>query len=253
MRLVLSGEGPTDLGHEKPTTDGAKFVPGPMAWMVDRLLDQLHTGYSMLETHHAGGDCVTYVDKTALAASGKRTPVLLSGEKYGKGTAYFTRNAQVLGLLANEISTQEKQPVLAVLFRDGDGTRATSARQWREKVDSMHRGFALAKCNTGVPMMPRPKSEAWLLCALRPPGYTNCALLEDESGNDDSPNALKKQLTALHGGAKPTADEQADWVTSGKVDPLRIDMPSFNAFKELLHKAAQNAGLPLLRETKQKS
>ena len=34
MRLLLSGEGPTDLGHEKPSTGGMAFVPGPMAWVV---------------------------------------------------------------------------------------------------------------------------------------------------------------------------------------------------------------------------
>jgi hypothetical protein len=91
-----------------------------------------------------------------------------------------------------------------------------------------------------------PKSEAWLLCALRPPGYANCALLEDASGNDASPNSLKQQLAALSGGTDPSADEQADWVVTGAVDPLRIDMPSFNAFKQALHTAAQNAGWPLL-------
>ena len=38
----------------------------------------------------------------------------------------------------------------------------------------------------------------------------------------------------------------ADWVKTGAVDPLRIDMPSFNEFKKSLRAAAQNAGLPLL-------
>jgi hypothetical protein len=104
----------------------------------------------------------------------------------------------------------------------------------------------MVECDTGVPMVPRPKSEAWLLCALRAPGYANCAPLEEASGNDASPNSLKKQLAARCGGADPTADQQADWVMTGVVDSLRIDMPSFNAFKQALHTAAQSAGLPLL-------
>jgi len=53
-------------------------------------------------------------------------------------------------------------------------------------------------------------------------------------------------LAALSGGTDPSADEQAGWVVTGAVDPLRIDMPSFNAFKQALHTAAQNAGWPLL-------
>lgn len=246
MRLVLSGEGPTDLGHERPAAGGMAFVPGPMAWVVDKVLERHHTGHSMLEAHQAGGDCVTHIHETALAALGKPSSPLFPGVKFGKGTAFFTRNAQALGLLATQASAQEEQPVLAVLFRDGDGVRATPAGEWQEKVDSMHRGFALVGCDTGVPMVPRPKSEAWLLCALRAPGYANCAPLEDGAGNDASPNSLKKQLAALCGEVDPSADQQADWVMTGAVDPLRIDMPSFSAFKQALHTAAQNAGLPQL-------
>lgn len=246
MRLVFSGEGPTDLGHKRPAAGGMAFVPGPMAWVVDKLLERHHTGYSMLESHQAGGDCITHVHETELAALGKPGSHLFPGVKFGKGTAFFTRNAQVLGLLATQTSAQEKQPVLAVLFRDGDGVRATPAKEWQAKVDSMHRGFALVGCDTGVPMVPRPKSEAWLLCALRPPGYANCAPLEEASGNDASPNSLKKQLAARCGGADPTADQQADWVMTGAVDPLHIDMPSFNVVKQALHTAAQRAGWPLL-------
>ena len=173
MRLLLSGEGPTDLGQEKPTPGGVAFVPGPMAWIVDKLLERYHTGYSLLEAHQAGADCVTYVREKALADLGKRGSPLLPGLKFGKGTAFFARNAQALGLLAKQTCEQEAQPVLAVLFRDGDGVSATPTGEWQEKVDSMHRGFALVECDTGVTMVPRPKSEAWLLCALRLPGYVN--------------------------------------------------------------------------------
>lgn len=246
MRLLFSGEGPTDLGLERLAAGGMEFVPGPMAWVVDKLLEHHHTGYSLLEAHQNGADCVKHVHETELAALGKPGSRLFPGVKFGKGSAFFTRNAQVLGLLAKQTSEREEQPVLAVLFRDGDGVRATPSGEWQEKVDSMHRGFAMVECDTGVPMVPRPKSEAWLLCALRPPGYANCALLEDASGNDASPNSLKKQLAALSGGTDPSADEQAGWVVTGAVDPLRIDMPSFNAFKQALHTAAQNAGWPLL-------
>lgn len=223
-----------------------KFVPGPMAWVVDKVLERHHTGYSLLEAHQNGADCVMYVHETELAALGKRGPQLLPGLKYGKGNALFARNAQALGLQAKKIAVKDGAPVLAVLFRDGDGTRSTPAGEWQEKVDSMHRGFAMVECDTGVPMVPQPKSEAWLLCALRLPVYANCASLEDASGNDASPNSLKKQLAALSGGTDPSAAEQADWVVTGVVDPLRIDMPSFNAFKQALHTAAQNAGWPLL-------
>ena len=86
-----------------------------------------------------------------------------------------------------------------------------------------------------------------LICALRSPPYTNCSSLEDESGNDNSKNPLKEQLECLCGGSHPSAAAQAGWVRDGKVDPSRIDMPSFSVFKEYLHLAALNAGLADLR------
>jgi hypothetical protein len=181
MKLILSGEGPTDLGTVQLVAGKWEFVPGPMAWIVDKILEVNYTAYSLLEFHQAGGNCVIYVCKSKL----------------------------------------------------------NSCR----KVESMRRGFASQEYLTGVPMVPNPKSEAWMICALRNPLYTNCASLEDQSGNDNSPNSLKDQLKALCGGSHPSAETQANWVKNGKVDPGRIDMPSFSVFKQDLHRAAQNAGL----------
>ena len=134
--------------------------------------------------------------------------------------------------------------MIAILFRDGDGTN--SKEEWSKKVKSMRSGFVSQQFLTGVPMVPNPKSEAWMICALRNPPYTNCASIEDQSGNDNSPNSLKNQMQALCGGSHPSAEQQANWVKNGKVDPGRIDMPSFSEFKQDLHRAAQNAGLQAL-------
>lgn len=241
MKLVLSGEGATDLGAVRVGSNGEQFVPGPMALIVDKLLEHNHTSYSLIESHEAGGDCIAFIDETKLTLSAKKGPTLLPGIKYGKGNSYYTKNAQCLGLHAKSISENEAgTPVIAVLFRDGDGTN--SKDEWSKKINSMRRGFELVKFQTGVPMVPRPKSEAWIICALRTPAYSDCASLEDESGNDNSSNSLKDQLARLCGGLHPSAETQADWVREGKVDPSRIEMPSFSVFKEDLRKAARNAG-----------
>jgi len=231
MRLWLSGEGPTDLGQVVPTADGPQFIPGPMAWVVDKLL-QARLGYSLLELHAAGADSVTFVHKAQLSAHGKPSQPgkpLLSGIKHGKGHAFHARSAQCLGLMAKAAAP----PVVAVLFRDSDGTNATPRQAWREKWESMERGFALAGFDAGVPMVPRPKSEAWLLCGLQQPPYQHCHALEEAPGNDDSPAALKNRLKALIG-HEPTADEQAGWVRDGVIDPSQIDMPSLTAFRDAL-------------------
>lgn len=190
MKLLLSGEGPTDLGVNRPVAGGVEFVPGPMAHVVDRLLG-VRLGYSLLEVHAAGGGCVSYVGESELASLGKTGSPLLPGLKFGKGTALYTRNAQVLGLTAIE-ARSAATPVIAVLFRDGDGTRSVPRADWERKVASIERGFELVSFDAGVPMVPRPKSEAWLLCALKPQAYTHCDSLEDAPGNDASPNSLKK-------------------------------------------------------------
>jgi hypothetical protein len=245
MKLILSGEGPTDLGTVKLVAGKWEFVPGPMAWIVDQLLKVNYTTYSLLEFHQAGGNCVIYVGKSELIPCRREGPTLLPGFKHGKGNAFFTRNAQCLALHAKKVSEEDSgTPVIAILFRDGDGTN--SKEEWSKKVKSMRSGFVSQQFLTGVPMVPNPKSEAWMICALRNPPYTNCASIEDQSGNDNSPNSLKNQMQALCGGSHPSAEQQANWVKNGKVDPGRIDMPSFSEFKQDLHRAAQNAGLQAL-------
>ena len=58
MKLVLSGEGATDLGAIQVGTNGENFVPGPMALIVDKLLERHHTAFSLIDNHDAGGDCI---------------------------------------------------------------------------------------------------------------------------------------------------------------------------------------------------
>lgn len=234
MKLLLSGEGKSDMGQNIPGGKGVEFQPGPMAWIVDRLL-QSRLAYSLIESARQGSECVQLVSEADLGKAARKDSMLLPGARYGKNI-FFTRNAALLGQRANAWRQETQSPVIAVLFRDGDGTRATPPAEWLQKRESIRRGFALAECETGVAMVPRPKSEAWLLCARRSPEYAHCAALEDAPGNDASPNSLKKQLAAAVG-HEADASAQAEWVESGRIDPARIDMPSFNAFRDDLWQA----------------
>jgi hypothetical protein len=239
MFVILSGEGSTDIGQNSMSEHGVRFDPGPMARILDRLIED-HIGYSLLDTQDCGGKCVRLVEEPELIACGKQGPRLLPGIKYGKETGFFTRNAQVLGILAKAECEKSGQPVVAVLFRDADGSRATPPTIWQQKVDSIKRGFKLVGFDNGVPMVPRPKSEAWLLCALKNNPYVGCDALEDSPGNDASPNSLKRRLEELTRG-ETSAQEQSRWVEEGKVDPKRIEMPSFAAFRDALDSAVKNA------------
>ena len=121
MKLVLSGEGATDLGAIQVGSNGEYFVPGPMALIVDKLLERYHSAYSLIDSHDTWGNCIVYVAKSELSSFAKKGPTLLPGQKYGKGNAFFVSNAQCLGLYAKKLSAEEAGiPVIAILFRDGD-------------------------------------------------------------------------------------------------------------------------------------
>ena len=234
MILMLSGEGKSDMGQMMPGVSGIVYEPGPMAWMVDRLAEK-RLGYSLLEQPQ-DTECVKFVSERELTKSDRPGPMLMPGLKRGRETGLFTRNAQALGRLAKDLSHNRQDDVIAILFRDADKTNACNAGTWEEKRWSIENGFALVEFRNGVPMVPRPKSEAWLLCALKNPPYQHCNALEEASGNDDSPRSLKKQLAAVMG-HDPTVQEQADWVRTGRIDPECIEMPSFTAFRKALNRA----------------
>jgi hypothetical protein len=254
VKLMLSGEGPTDFGANRPGPGGTTFVPGPMACLFDALCEPT-LGYSLLDLQQQQQsqpqeDFVRYLSRGDLSQrrqlrSGR--PTLLPGQKRPAGLGGATAQAWSLGALAVEESGRSQQPVVASLFHDSDGTNAAPREHWQELVTAIRKGFELARCHAGVPMVPRPKSEAWLLCALKPDPYQHCDALEDAPGNDNSPNALKTRLAQLNGGEYPSGEEQADWVRTGRVDPARIDMPSFQAFTAQLDRVLTHVVSPSWR------
>lgn len=236
MIVVLSGEGPTDLGTSATGSDHAPFEDiqfGPLAEMIE-LLVASHLGYSLR-------DCGMYrlISESGLSARAKGLKALkkqsltLPGRKKAKETAYFYTNARALAVITKKVASEVGCDAVAILFRDSDGTASAGRGEWTEKRDSMVNGFAAEGFRLGVPMLAKPKLEAWLICALRQNAYQNCNSLEDESGNDNSPNNLKDQLEAILG--EPANRETLrQMVADGRIDPLKIEMPSFTDFKQRL-------------------
>jgi hypothetical protein len=231
MLILVSGEGPTDMGRcagTEPVT-GAAFEAGPMAWLVDQIAETSE-GYPFIDSEFMFG-----VSKQSLSEKSKKLkPPSLPGRKRGQETAYYFRNARALALEAINLAATFDQSVVAVLFRDADGTQSAGRGQWRDKWNSMCQGFGYEGYAAGVPMLPNPKSEAWLLCALKPnQPYQHCTQIEDESGNDAGLDALKSQLERALG-EPPTATLLAELVREGRVDAARIEMASFVRFRERL-------------------
>ncbi|MFO0108115.1 MAG: hypothetical protein ACK52H_12740 [Burkholderiales bacterium] len=239
MKLLISGEGPRDLGtcnNAQGQCSDEAFNRGPMAVWLARLWESL-LSYNLLDTPEA----VQYVSETTLAAqaknSGKRMQPL-RGKKQGVETGLYFSNAQQLGLMAKQMAADCAGPVMAVLFRDADGTRSAPGQMWQAKWDSMVKGFSSIEFDFGVPMLPKPKSEAWLLCAGQT-GRHSYAALENISGNDSAPNSAKKQWEDFMG-APQNAALEADWCVSNPQDWSNLQtMPSFRAFYDRFHGVAQ--------------
>jgi hypothetical protein len=234
MFFLLSGEGVTDMGVGKTDAgvcEGEDIQVGPMTIIVNRVVEKRH-GYSFLDV-----GCCGYVSERQLAERGeqlksvKKKALRLPGKNQAKETRYFFNSARILAGIAKEFQTERQDEVVAVLFRDSDGTASAGRGLWEEKRQSMHDGFAEEKFARGVPMIPKPKSEAWLICGLKKAAYQNCELLEDRSGNDKSPKSLKKELAKILNG-DVTAELLCEKASSVDID--KIEMPSFLAFRTRL-------------------
>ena len=238
MKLLISGEGSSDLGAcnnaQGQCSDG-DFNRGPMAVWLARLWEAM-LDYNLLDTPEA----VVYVSETVLSqkakTSGKRMQ-RLPGKKHIVETGEFFSNAQQLGLIAMQIAADREDAVMAVLFRDADGTRSAKGQLWQSKWDSMVNGFASVSFQFGVPMLPKPKSEAWLMCAGKTARHSYAGL-EAISGNDDSPNSAKEQWDAFMGSPQ-TAAQEAIWCAEHPADwKNMLTMPSFKAFFDRFHEVA---------------
>jgi len=228
MFLLLSGEGASDIG-----TQDDKI--GPMTKFIDKWIAR-HSRYSLIEV-----GSYTIVTKQTLSETAKTEikPLSKKGKKQLSETRYFYKNARALALLAKRKGEELDLTVIPVLFRDADGTASSNRGEWRDKRQSMLDGFEVEGVLNGIPMIPKPKSEAWILCALRD-DYQNCERLEDQSGNDASPNSLKEQLDQ-HLGEAATRMLLNEKVDRGQLDITRIvDMPSLNVFKDRVDEVFSN-------------
>lgn len=136
-------------------------------------------------------------------------------------------------MCAKDKEAELHDKVIAVLFRDSDGTASADRGLWKHKWNSMIRGFSDEGFEQGVPMIAKPKSEAWIICCVRNNPYQGCEALEERSGNDKSPNSLKSELADILEGSH-SRGQLCEMVNNGTIDSNRIKMPSFHAFKEAL-------------------
>ena len=86
---------------------------------------------------------------------------------------------------------------------------------------------------------PKPKSEAWLICAVKDIPYQNCHQLEDRTGNNDGELPLKEELSDILEGQDSVIDIN-QMLKDKRIDIERIDMLSFIVFRDVLDSVVKN-------------
>ena len=142
MILLLSGEGPTDIGASPVASDcrGDTFIAGPMARIIEKVLTPI-LSYEVVEYARAEGceGMLHFVPEKQLKHLEPTEPkkVRFAGLKGTQGTKYHFKFAELLGQHALKIEAKEGEPVLAVFFRDADATNSTPTTEWQQKWDSI--------------------------------------------------------------------------------------------------------------------
>ncbi len=77
------------------------------------------------------------------------------------------------------------------------------------------------------------------LASVRYEGAAVCKLRRAGRLAQQRPQSLKSQLDAAVG-HEAHVEVQNEWITSGRVEPARIDMPSFNVFREDLRHVVES-------------
>ncbi len=234
MYFLFSGEGPTDLGccsGNAQACEGDRYHHGPMTVVVDQIVDARHN-YSLLETRQYGFVSRRMLTDRASELKAAKKEIRLPGKKRTKETRYFFNNARVLARIAKERERKLKDQVVAVLFRDAD-TGTAGRGTWDAKRKSTLDGFDEERFPRGVPMIPKPTSEAWILCGMRPNSGRGSPAIEDRSGSRKSRQPLKSELEDRLG-HPVSREELCEIVAERRVDIERIAMPSFVAFRSRL-------------------
>lgn len=238
--IAVSGEGVTDLGvsrRDLGVSEGADIEVGPALVLIYKLIHHYAPDWYR-EMHDWSVDVPI---PTVLVSRGERSrvtktlkPNLFQTHTQGRGGLEHAKGAWALGQIA-----LEHQANLCIYFHDTDGTQALLNKTPNLQsiiVDGAARGFGIQQV-TGVAMVPKPTSEAWLICHADRPPYQHCHLLEASlAGNQDSQaRSPKLHLAKMLGKSRLTRDDLVALAREVQVDNL--DMPSFNQFKNDLRTA----------------
>ena len=222
--ILVTGEGGSDMGgsnNSHSISSGASYNLGPMALLAVRLLQKIIPDWNEDNIDfQSPNNWMTCISGNELARQAKGVRKHRPSTKLKKGFVEHANRATTMAGYAKDNGHQ-----LAFYFHDTDKCDFDDLHQ------SIMLGFNGIEGVHGIPMIPKPTSEAWLICSQKQDPYAHCTALEIElSGNDaaSDENAPKKVLARLLG-QEATTEQQYEMVAG--IDITRIDMPSYNQFK----------------------
>ncbi|AWD69132.1 MULTISPECIES: hypothetical protein [Acinetobacter] len=222
--ILVTGEGGSDMGgsnNSHSISSGASYNLGPMALLAVRLLQKIIPDWNEDNIDfQSPNNWITCISGNELARQAKGVRKHRPSTKLKKGFVEHANRATTMAGYAKDNGHQ-----LAFYFHDTDKCDFDDLHQ------SIMLGFNGIEGVHGIPMIPKPTSEAWLICSQKQDPYAHCTALEIElSGNDaaSDENAPKKVLARLLG-QEATTEQQYEMVAG--IDITRIDMPSYNQFK----------------------
>ena len=215
MKITLRGEGSTDIGK----LDKDILIKGAVLILIEKL----YCYQKLYETLGSSEDYNfiewIYIHKEEIKSSSlKRKKMILRGKKEHREKGI---NTQILkGFYNNSESfaflSKEKEADIAIFFVDTDND-TYDERYNQVKAGLKKGGFE----KNAVPMIATKISEAWLLCCLN--NYKNCAEFEQLTNDKNNHFYPKTQIEEMGILREEIAKN---------CDPNKIDMPSFNQFRE---------------------
>jgi len=222
MRFYLVGEGPSDLCDKGTGTPG--LLKEALAQLVDldydaTLCDFRGVSHAQLQQHS---------DRK------QRNPrnMILRGNKRMSGKlADVVRSAEALGWVAK--SDHDGGECGAVFFTDCDFTHSEvndPDKFHLQMIAAIETGFMQSDgYRRGVAMVPKMRSESWLLCKYQEEPYLPTSEFEKLPANDESSTCAKKVLATVL--SSSVDDMYNDIIYGDTIDWRRIDCPSYNFFK----------------------
>ena len=222
MTCLLLGEGASDLGVNNDYAE-PRFQKGPMALVIDFLAmkkDVREIEYELLSR----GDVSLGIKKC-------KRQIASRPKNVDQRFRAIYHSAWYIGTLASKDGKDA-----AIYFHDPDHTNSEPANMSDRMEIAMVIGFKMAGYQYGVPMIPVPRSEAWLLAYFQKglkkhQAYNKAEKFETLPSTDKSPNSAKRLLQSAVGAMSESEVYPKIMDEFSDIDWTRVDMPSYNCFR----------------------